>query len=84
MPIKIEFGRLNRGENSPVYVKEKTSEDGSTIKRIYQRKDIDTIKNPLSRMTKALKYRLEDFCLKDEKAGKFFEFIRILLICKSL
>lgn len=74
MPIKIEFGRLNRGENSPVYVKQKTSEGSPLTIRIYQRKDLDTVANPFSKMLKAMKYHLEDFCIQHEKAGKFFEF----------
>jgi hypothetical protein len=40
MAPKIEFGNLARGETNPILIKQKTDQNGNTILRIYQRKDL--------------------------------------------
>ena len=73
MPAQIEFGSLSRGSNSPVLIKEKTDENGNTILRIYQRKDLQSISNPFERIKDAIKYSLEDFGREHKTAGQLLE-----------
>ncbi len=70
MAPKIEFGNLARGEANPILIKQKTDQNGNTILRIYQRKDLQLISNPFERIKDALKYSLEDFGVAHKTAAK--------------
>ena len=73
MPARIEFGSLSRGFNSPILIKEKTDENGNTILRIYQRKDLQSISSPFEKIKNALKYSLEDFGREHKTAAKLLD-----------
>lgn len=66
MITKIELGSFSRNENSPIMLKEKFESDGSSSLRIYQRKDIDSIKSFKDKLKTRLKYGIEDFCMEHE------------------
>lgn len=70
---QIEFGNLSRAANNPILIKEKTAENGDTILRIYQRKDLQSISNPFEKIKNTLKYTLEDFGREHETAAKLLE-----------
>lgn len=70
MAPKIEFGNLARGETNPILIKQKTDQNGNTILRIYQRKDLQLISNPFERIKDTLKYSLEDFGVAHKTAAK--------------
>jgi hypothetical protein len=72
-PTQIEFGNLSRGANNPILIKEKTDENGNTILRIYQRKDLQSISNPFEKIKNTLKYTLEDFGREHKTAAKLLE-----------
>lgn len=73
MPVQIEFGSLSRGSNSPILIKEKAGENGHTIVRIYQRKDLQSISSPFEKIKNALKYSLEDFGREHKTAAKLLD-----------
>lgn len=66
MITKIELGSFNRGESSPILLKEKIESDGSLSVRIYQRKDIDSINSFKDKIKTMVKYGVEDFCMTHE------------------
>ena len=72
-PTQIEFGNLSRGANNPILIKEKTAENGDTILRIYQRKDIQSISSPFEKIKNVLRYSLEDFGREHKTAAKLLE-----------
>lgn len=67
MKTRVEFGNLNRGDNTPILIKEKISADGAPSVRIYQREDVNSIKNLTDRIKKKIKYGVEDFFIEHEK-----------------
>ena len=73
MNIKVEFGRLNQRDDSSVLIKEKKTDDGSVIKHIYQRKNIESIKNPFEQIRLKVKYGIEDFLSKNDKPSPLLE-----------
>ena len=73
MNIKVEFGRLNQHDDSSVLIKEKKTDDGSVIKHIYQRKNIESIKNPFEQIRLKVKYGVEDFLSKNDKPSPLLE-----------
>lgn len=82
-PTQIEFGNLSRGAEKPILIKEKTDENGNTILRIYQRKDLQSISSPFEKIKNVLKYSLEDFGREHKTAAKLlekigFEKVRVL------
>jgi hypothetical protein len=72
-PTQIEFGNLSRGANNPLLIKEKTDENGDTILRIYQRKNLQSITSPFEKIKNALKYTLEDFGREHKTIAKLME-----------
>jgi hypothetical protein len=72
-PTQIEFGNLSRGANNPILIKEKTDENGDTILRIYQRKDLQSISSPFEKIKNVLRYSLEDFGREHKTAAKLLE-----------
>ena len=72
-PTQIEFGNLSRAANNPILIKEKTDENGDTILRIYQRKDLQSISNPFEKIKNLLKYSLEDFGREHKTAAKLLD-----------
>lgn len=72
-PTQIEFGNLSRGAEKPILIKEKTDENGNTILRIYQRKDLQSISSPFEKIKNVLKYSLEDFGREHKTAAKLLE-----------
>ena len=72
-PTQIEFGNLSRAAKNPILIKEKTDENGDTILRIYQRKDLQSISNPFEKIKNVLKYSLEDFGREHKTAAKLLE-----------
>ncbi len=72
-PTQIEFGNLSRGTNNPILLKQKTDENGDTILRIYQRKDLQSISNPFEKIKNVLKYSLEDFGREHRTAAELLE-----------
>lgn len=72
-PTQIEFGNLSRAANNPILIKEKTDENGDTILRIYQRKDLQSISNPFEKIKNVLKYSLEDFVREHRTAAELLE-----------
>ena len=72
-PTQIEFGNLSRAANNPILIKQKTDENGDTILRIYQRKDLQSISNPFEKIKNVLKYSLEDFGREHRTAAELLE-----------
>jgi hypothetical protein len=72
-PTQIEIGNLLRGADKPILIKEKTDENGATILRIYQRKDLRSISSPFEKIKNALKYSLEDFGREHKTAAKLLD-----------
>lgn len=70
---QIEFGNLSRGANNPILLKKKTDENGDTVLRIYQRKDIQSISSPIEKIKNLLKYSLEDFGREHKTVAKLLE-----------
>lgn len=70
---QIEFGNISEANTNDVLVKEKKGKDGTTVFRIYQRKDLESITNPFDRIKKTLKYTLEDFGRDNEVASRLLE-----------
>jgi hypothetical protein len=70
---RVEFGNLNRGENTPILIKEKIGADGEPSVRIYQRKDINSIKNLTGRIKTTIKYGVEDFFIEHKKFQPLLE-----------
>lgn len=75
MDWDVRFGRFDRGDGQPIFVKEKKGEDGSISTRIYQRKDLESITNPIAKAIKAIKYSFEDLCYEKKAVGKFFQLL---------
>ena len=70
---QIEFGNLSRGADNPILIKAKTDENGDTILRIYQRKNLQSISSPFEKIKNVLKYTLEDFGREHKTAAKLLE-----------
>ena len=75
MTWDVRFGRFDRGTDQPILVKQKRGEGDSISTRIYQRKDLGSITNPITRMIKKLKYSFEDLCYDKAAVGKFFQLL---------
>lgn len=67
MTTRVEFGNLNRGDNTPIFIKEKIGADGAPSIRIYQRKDVNSIENLTDRIKTKIKYGVENFFIDHEK-----------------
>ena len=70
---RVEFGNLNRGEDTPILIKEKISADGAPSVRIYQRKDVNSIENLTDRIKTTIKYGIEDFFIEHKKFQPLLE-----------
>jgi len=70
---QIEFGNLSRGADNPILIKSKTDENGDTILRIYQRKNLQSISSPFEKIKNVLKYTLEDFGREHKTVAKLLE-----------
>lgn len=67
MTTRVEFGNLNRGNNTQIFIKEKIGADGAPSVRIYQRKDVNSIENLTDRIKTKIKYGVENFFIDHEK-----------------
>jgi hypothetical protein len=70
---RVEFGSLNRSEDSPILIKEKIGADGKPSVKIYQRKDIDSIENFKDRIKTMVKYSVEDFFIANKNFQPLLE-----------
>jgi hypothetical protein len=70
---RVEFGNLNRGADTPILIKEKIGADGEPSVRIYQRKDVNSIKNMTDRIKTTIKYGVEDFFIEHKKFQPLLE-----------
>jgi hypothetical protein len=61
---KIELGNFDRA--GPIVLKEKIGKDGAITTRIYQRKDIQSTENLITRMKNTVKYSIEDFFIENK------------------
>jgi hypothetical protein len=77
---KIELGNFDRA--GPIILKEKIGEDGAITTRIYQRKDIQSIENLITRIKNTVKYSIEDFFIEYKKFQPILRLIGLKKINK--
>jgi hypothetical protein len=61
---KLELGNFDLA--GPIMLKEKIGKDGAITTRIYQRKDIQSTENLITRMKNTVKYSIEDFFIENK------------------
>lgn len=69
MTKKIELGRLHNNTDKPVFFKEKILDNGEIKPRLYQRKEIASIKGFFERAKTQIRYSAEDFAAAHNLTG---------------